>query len=578
MGIAIKRRLWALGCALSLLLCVPLVKPWLQMGTVDDTSYARSAQLLAQTGHIVYNGWAAPILGWHLYWGALFIKLFGFSFNVLRFSTLIIAMSAAFVSQRALVRSGLTEQNATLGTLTLVLSPLYLPLTFSYMTDVGGYFVLVLCFYSCLRALQAETDANSSWWIAFATATNAIGGTIRQTSWLGLLVIIPPTLWLLRRRKMVFLCGVASLVLGLCFMAGVMEWYKHQPRIMAEPVWRGPLTMDKVRITLRAITRTLFDAPLFALPVLLPFFPKLQWANRRAWIVIPAGAVALGAFLLLLQHQPAVWLEPTAGNYFTERGVLTGTAVHGWRPLILPDSVRFVLSVLVIGGLSAVAYVLIRRPPLTGQRSTQLLPWSSLLMLAVPFAAVYIVLMMSRAGVNMVFDRYLLPLLFFLILVLARVYQERISRRFPRYAFALLAIVAICSAGLTHDAFSNLRARLQAAQELEAHGVPDSEIDGGWEFNTWVALQRYGFLLPYEGEGTAPPLPKDPTAPPCTPAFAASIPGLHAKYALSENPNSCGGQVGLPPVVYHSWLGPRNLGIYIVSPTRQGAKLEAIKN
>lgn len=69
MGTAIKRRLWALGCALSLLLCVPLVKPWLDMGTIDDVSYTRSAQLLAETGHIIYNGWAAPILGWHLYWG-----------------------------------------------------------------------------------------------------------------------------------------------------------------------------------------------------------------------------------------------------------------------------------------------------------------------------------------------------------------------------------------------------------------------------------------------------------------------------------------------------------------------------
>ena len=142
MGTAIKRRVWAIGCALSLLLCVPLVRPWLNMGTIgDDTSYTRSAQLLAATG---YNGWATAMLGWQLYWGALFIKMFGFSFNVVRLSTLPVAMATAFFSQRSMVRAGLTEWNATLATLTLVLSPLFLPLTFSYMSDIGGFFVLVL--------------------------------------------------------------------------------------------------------------------------------------------------------------------------------------------------------------------------------------------------------------------------------------------------------------------------------------------------------------------------------------------------------------------------------------------------
>ena len=362
MGTAIKRRLWALGCALSLLLCVPLVKPWLDMGTIDDVSYTRSAQLLAETGHIIYNGWAAPILGWHLYWGALFIKLFGFSFNVTRLSTLPVAMAAAFLSQRSMVRAGLTEWNATLATLTISLSPLFLPLTFSYMTDMGGYFVLVLCFYACLRTLQAETDRQACCWIAFAAISNAVGGTIRQTGWLGLLVIIPPTLWLVRERKKVLLCGVVSLVLGLGIMAGVMDWYKHQPRIMSEPVWRGPLTKDKLRNTIRTIARTLFDAPVFLLPVLLPFFPKLRWRERHAWLTVLAGGIAISALLLLIQHQPPVWLEPTIGNYVTERGVLTGTRVHGWRPVLLGDGVRFVLSVLVIVGVSAVGYVLKRNP------------------------------------------------------------------------------------------------------------------------------------------------------------------------------------------------------------------------
>jgi Dolichyl-phosphate-mannose-protein mannosyltransferase len=174
MGTAIRRRLRALGCALSLLLCLPLVKPWLDMGTVDDVSYTRSAQLLAQTGHIVYNGWATAMLGWQLYLGAAFIKLFGFSFNVTRLSMFPVAMVTAFISQRSMVRAGLSERNATLATLTLVLSPMFLPLAFSYMSDVPGLLIIVLCFYGCLRALQANSDANASLWLAFSAVAGLV--------------------------------------------------------------------------------------------------------------------------------------------------------------------------------------------------------------------------------------------------------------------------------------------------------------------------------------------------------------------------------------------------------------------
>src|SRR5579875_1597907 len=104
MATASRRRLGAFSVVLSLLVCMLIVRPWLQMGTIgDDVSYTRTAQLLAATGHVVYNGWATAMLGWQLYWGALFIKLFGFSFNVTRMSMLPIAMATAALSQRSMV-------------------------------------------------------------------------------------------------------------------------------------------------------------------------------------------------------------------------------------------------------------------------------------------------------------------------------------------------------------------------------------------------------------------------------------------------------------------------------------------
>lgn len=567
METAVKRRLWALGCSFSLLLCLPLIRPWLNMGIIDDTSYTRSAQLLAQTGHILYNGWAAPILGWHLYWGALFIKLFGFSFNVTRLSTLPVAMAAAFLSQRSMVRTGLTEWNATLATLTLVLSPLFLPLTFSYMTDIGGFLVIVLCFYACLRALEAEGDTQACWWIAFAAISNGVGGTIRQIGWLGLLVIVPAALWLLRRHRKVVWCGAVALALGLVIMAGAMAWYRHQPMAMPEPLWRGPLTQDGVRNIVRGMARLLFDAPLFLLPVLLPFSARVKWKDRYDLVAFIGASAFIIATLLFIQPFPRVaWLEPAIGNYVTEHGVIDGNYISGARPVILTEPVRAVLTALVIVGLGSLTAVFLRKPVSGRKERSGLISWNALFLLAGPFLVIYLALIVSRASADVIFDRYLIPLLFFALLLLVRYYQEQVSGQLPRYSVLLLLIVALYGVGATHDAFAMLRARMNAVGELKARGVPDTEIDGGWEFNTWTILKRSNDLMMDEKSKRlfSKAVAKNPQVV-CRPEFSEMMPTGLPKYALSYDPKECGGPVGIPAVPYHDWFGPRNTSIYIVS-------------
>ena len=127
MNTAPNSRRPALLCAFVLLVCAFATFPFAEVGLTDDWSYVQSARVLAQTGHIVYNGWATAMLGWQLYLGALFVKLFGTSFTAVRASTLLVALITAFLMQRTFVRAGINSRNATIGTLALVLSPLFLP-------------------------------------------------------------------------------------------------------------------------------------------------------------------------------------------------------------------------------------------------------------------------------------------------------------------------------------------------------------------------------------------------------------------------------------------------------------------
>lgn len=82
MRATIEEYLPATACALAPILCYFVVRPYAEIGIHDDWSYVKTAQVLAETGQMVYNGWAAVILGWQAYFGALIIKLFGFSFTL----------------------------------------------------------------------------------------------------------------------------------------------------------------------------------------------------------------------------------------------------------------------------------------------------------------------------------------------------------------------------------------------------------------------------------------------------------------------------------------------------------------
>jgi len=137
----LKDYLPAAACALVLIPCYFLVRPTAEIGIADDWVYIRDALNVAHTGRISYSGGETPMLGWQLYVGALFIRLFGFSFTTVRFSTAVQAMATAFLLQRIGVRAGLRSWNAALVTLIFILSPLYFPYAFTFMSDVSG----VLC-------------------------------------------------------------------------------------------------------------------------------------------------------------------------------------------------------------------------------------------------------------------------------------------------------------------------------------------------------------------------------------------------------------------------------------------------
>ena len=288
---ALKHRMPAFLCALALLLCALATHPVAEIGMNDDWSYVQSARILAQTGHIVYNGWATAMLGWQLFLGALFAKLFGPSFTAIRASTLFVALIAAFLLQRTLVRAGASTRNATIGTLALVLSPIFLPLAVSFMSDIGGLFCIVLCIYACLRALQAQTDRAVLAWLAFAALSNAVGGTVRQIAWLGVLVMFPCAVWILRRRPHVVLLGALIYLISLVIVFGSLHWFLQQPYSAPERLLDGYPDEFHPNLLVAQLLDLSFGSSMFLLPILLGFVAAISLRNRRTVAILIFGGM-----------------------------------------------------------------------------------------------------------------------------------------------------------------------------------------------------------------------------------------------------------------------------------------------
>src|ERR1700759_4538500 len=97
-------------------------RPFTEIGREDDWSYVRTLQVLVHTGHIAYNGWATATLGWMLFWGVPFAKLFGSSYTVARLSILPLSFLSIHLFHACLRLIGITKHLAFFAAATYGLS------------------------------------------------------------------------------------------------------------------------------------------------------------------------------------------------------------------------------------------------------------------------------------------------------------------------------------------------------------------------------------------------------------------------------------------------------------------------
>lgn len=259
----------------------------------DDWAYASSAYGLAKEGTLRLSDWGTPTLVVQAAWGALFSRLLGPTASALRLSTLILAWLAVLSLLSLLKKEKARLEAAAL----LIVSPLFLALAPSFMTDVPA---LSLGLIGLALAAPGEGERRPGRLFA-AGCLFALAYGVRQNY-----AVLPIILAAARRDRRAAVLLLAPLAAFAAAHAGWLRWV-HGPTLNRYPLLFGAELAAPwpVVVALRLLAGALY-AGLFALPFSLAGLlddPRRRFAetSRARWALalLPLPFAFMGGHLPL---------------------------------------------------------------------------------------------------------------------------------------------------------------------------------------------------------------------------------------------------------------------------------------
>ena len=486
-AIVSARRAWLyplLSCA-AVLLCILVANPFNEAGFTDDWSYARVAMKLAQTGTMHYNGWGSPMLLFQAFWAAPWIQAFGYSMQLLQIAMIPLAMGFVLLVYATGRAIGLSPELSTFAALATGTSPLFLPLAASFMTDVSGCFFCMLCVYSTIRCAQAENSKSAARWLWALALAGVIGGANRQIVWTAPVVLIPWLFWV--RRADVALRAHAIVAYGASGIAilAILHFFS-QPY--------GPLALSREEVatmllhgsgkSINLLTSLLFVCVLAAMPA---FCCLLPLAKRKplVWSLMSAAALVVVTFAGVVFAGLAA---PYGNHILTGNGIVVpGEVWYRLKPAALAPWFRVLLS------LPGSVCVYVSVAWIIRNRRSVWAPCKAALPVFAVFSLGYMALVLPGVLISFAFDRYMLPILPLMMMVILSQWA-RYGRRIPVAAWCCLAVFACYGVATTHDYFASVRARLAGAHAIERGGIGRDHISAGFEHDGWTELERSEYV------------------------------------------------------------------------------------
>ncbi len=409
----------ALLCAAAVVVAIFITNPFVQIPFNDDFIYSFTVRQLLHTGRLVYAGESTTFLT-QAYWGALFAKVFGFSLVTVRFSTLPWAIGSVVVCYFLAREAGLEPPLALFAALLFGLSPLFLPLASSFMSDVPSEFAILFSIYAFVRCARAPSPRQCIGFLALAYLTTLLGGLNRQIVWIIPLSSGIPVAYLRRRERSILCLSLLGIILNLLAAYFSARWFYAQPFITRQWTFSQSVmaALGKRKYSLALWAYVWLTTLLLIVPAAFPaacvaFRQTLQNLRGRR------GAIAAGVAIIIALASiqwPALSIAPWLGDIISRRGVLWGMELSGHRSISIPTPLGEILALIVI----VLAWIFLTdfvdralRSDFLGRLLAICLPKSNRIALSslLLFAAGYLALLAYRAPTESIYDRYTLPLI-----------------------------------------------------------------------------------------------------------------------------------------------------------------------
>jgi 4-amino-4-deoxy-L-arabinose transferase-like glycosyltransferase len=474
----------------DLLACCAITLLWLLAAAVigvradfplnDDWAYAKAVEALVHDGEFTRVEWTWVSLVTHTLIGAAFSSIFGFSFDVLRLSTLTMGWLGLLGTYALARQAGGRPVTAAFVAAVLALNPFYLSLSYTFMTEVPFTALVTWALVFWTRGLRT---GRAAWLVAGAlvvtAATLSRQLAIPIAAGMGFAAVLPR--W---RQPSRWLIGIAVPVVALAA-------YLVVPPLLYGNVRRGTIHSD-----IWYVTKTVGGEHIFFLivrnsayaiatigAILLPFVPLIARTKlgRRPAILSAAVACALPPLGVAALKG---WRLP-AKNILHERGI-GPIALKG-----VPDAGRLLDAAwwaLTVVCTVVAAYVLVVSVTQIWRERVRLRR-HEVLLCTIVCAALYLC-----AVAPWRFDRYLLPVIpsaFAVVLIAASADDSAPPLRPRPAALAILFLVGAFSVIGTRDYLLFNRTRWDMLAALTSDGVSADRIDGGFEFNAWHNYTSY---------------------------------------------------------------------------------------
>lgn len=451
----------------------------------DDWAYAWSVRHLLQTGELRISDWTSATAILQVILGALSAKLGGgFSFTALRWSTLIVSFVGCLALYDLLQQLGAPALSALLAGLALAANPMYVYLSYTFMSDVFYFSMMLLSLGFYVRGLKHDAE-----WALFAGSIFA--GLSYLSRQLG--VTLPAAIALaiiLKQRRIRWRSLLMATLIPVLIIVSHTIWLRYfhglpwglelnavqnsfkvllQPTLPLNVIWRLLLGMLYMGI--------------FTLPVMAAAGLSLSLERERLirlGKIFGVWLVALGVSVAAVVYLTGIPM-PYLANVINREGIGV-LSLAGKKSPITPDWVFWLVTAVspfagaAQGALWTEVALNVRRE---GSPPAGVLLIASALMAALTAIIIFM------------WDEYLLvfiPAGLYLALRLGP-----LKTRGWVVGFTVCAAMLVYSLYEMSDHMAWNAARWAAGEKLVAQGIAPEAIDGGFE---WVGWYEFETALP----------------------------------------------------------------------------------